>query len=51
LTVGNDTSSDSCTIVTAPANEHHTSLGDLTVDLEVIEGLLFDRLVWGSIQW
>ena len=45
LTVGNDTSSDSCTIVTAPADKHHTSLGDLTIDLEVVEGLLFDTLV------
>ena len=37
--VGNDTGGDSGTIVAAPADKHHASLGDLALRLEVVEGL------------
>lgn len=40
-TVRNDTGSDSGTIVTTPSDQHHTSLWDLAIDLEVV-----DRLLW-----
>lgn len=38
--VGENTSSDSGTIVAAPADQHHADLGNLAVDLEVILSLL-----------
>lgn len=41
--VGNDAGGDGGTVVAAPANEHHTQLGDLGVDIEVVLGLLGDR--------
>ena len=40
--VGEDAGSDGGTVVAAPADQHHTGLGDLSVDLEVVEGLLGD---------
>jgi hypothetical protein len=39
-TVGNDTCSDSGTVVSTPADKHHTSLGDMAFDLEVVDSLL-----------
>lgn len=41
--VSNDTGGDSGTIVTAPADEHHANLGNLAVDLEVVERFLGSR--------
>ena len=38
--VGDDTGSNGRTIVAAPANQHDTSLGDLAIDLEVVDSLL-----------
>lgn len=37
--VGNDTGGDSRTVVTAPADKHHTGLGHLPFDLEVVQSL------------
>jgi hypothetical protein len=41
--VGNDTGSNSSSVVTAPSDQHDADLGNLTVDLEVIEGFLWSR--------
>lgn len=41
--VGNDTRSDGSTIVTTPADKHHANLGNLAVDLEVVERFLRSR--------
>jgi hypothetical protein len=38
--VGNDASSDSGTIVSTPSNKHHTGLGDLAINFEVIDSFL-----------
>lgn len=38
--VGNDTGGNSGTVVTTPADKHHADLGNLAVDLEVVERLL-----------
>ena len=40
--VGEDAGGNGGTVVAAPADQHHTGLGDLAVDLEVVEGLLGD---------
>lgn len=39
--VGEDASGDGSAIVASEANQHHADLGDLTVDLEVIESLIW----------
>lgn len=41
--VGNDTRGDGGTIVTTPADKHHANLGNLAVDLEVVERFLGSR--------
>lgn len=38
--VGEDTSGDGGAVVATPTDQHHTDLGDLAVDLEVVEGLV-----------
>lgn len=38
--IGENTGGNSGTVVTTPADQHHTDSGDLAVDLEVVEGLL-----------
>lgn len=38
--IGNDTSSDCGTVVTTPANKHHTGLGDFAINLEIVDSLL-----------
>jgi hypothetical protein len=38
--VGNDTSCDGGSVVAAETDQHHTKLGNLAVELEVIDGLL-----------
>jgi len=40
--VGKDTGSDGGTVVSTPADQHHTDLAHLTVDLEVVVGGLGD---------
>lgn len=39
-TVGQNTRSDSCTVVATQTDQHNTELGNVAVDLEVVEGLL-----------
>jgi hypothetical protein len=48
-TVGNDTSGDGGTIVTTETDQHHTGLGDGTLDLEVVDGLLGGSNVLASL--
>lgn len=38
--IGNDTGSNRGAIVTAPTDQHDTSLGDLAIDFEVVDSLL-----------
>lgn len=47
--VGNDTSSDGGTVVTTETDQHHTDLGDGTLDLEVVDGLLGGSNVLASL--
>lgn len=47
--VGNDTGGDGGTVVTAETDQHHTDLGDGTLDLEVVDGLLGGRNVLASL--
>jgi hypothetical protein len=41
--VGDDTGSNSGSVVTTPSNQHDADLGDLTIDLEVIQSFLGNR--------
>ena len=42
IAVGQDTGGNSSSVVSTQANEHHADLGNLAVDLEVIDALLGD---------